>query len=220
MEETKQIRVVAADDYRLTRDFFALYVASDPRYTLVRAFPRAEDAADFCLNADVDLAILDILMRSGEDGLTAGARLKRLRPDIRVILATSAAEADWEARARSARIDSFWYKEHSEESLLEVMDRTMAGESVYPQHSPSPAFGMTTRSGLSARELDVLRELTLGLSNEEIGKKLGIAPNTVRVHIHAMLNKTGFDSRLDLALNARALGLVVSETERLGPANA
>ena len=218
MEQPRQIRVVVADDYRLSRDFFALYVASDARYTLVRSFPRAEDAADFCLRADVDLVLLDVLMRSGEDGLTAGARLKRLRPDIRVILATSAAEAEWEDRARAAQIDGFWYKEHSEEALLDVMDRVMAGESAYPLRSPSPAFGMTTRAGLSARELDVLRELTLGLSNEEIGKKLGIAPNTVRVHIHAMLNKTGFDSRLDLALNARALGLVVSETERLASA--
>ena len=45
-----------------------------------------------------------------------------------------------------------------------------------------------------------------------------MAPNTVRVHIHDMLSKTGFDNRLDLALNAKALGLVVSETERLASA--
>ena len=219
MREETKCRVVVVDDFRLSRDFFEMYVKSAARYELIRSFLRAEDAAAFCETADVQLVIMDVLMRSGTDGLTAAARIKEKRPDIRIILTTSAAEAAWEEKARRAGVESFWYKEHSEESLLDVMDRTMAGQSVYPSHAPRVAFGRASREQLSPRELDVLRELTLGLSNEEIGRKLGMSVNTVRVHIHSMLNKTGFENRLDLALNAKVLGLVVSETERLASAD-
>ena len=57
--------------------------------------------------------------------------------------------------------------------------------------------------------------MTDSLSNGEIARKLGISVNTVRQHIENMLNKTGFENRLDLAINAKALGLVVSEKDRL-----
>ena len=62
--------------------------------------------------------------------------------------------------------------------------------------------------------LEVLRELTNCLSNEEIAGKLFISVNTVRFHIQNMLSKTGFENRLELAMNAKALGLVVSDEDR------
>ena len=60
----------------------------------------------------------------------------------------------------------------------------------------------------------MLRELTGSLTNEEIAEKLSISPNTVKRHIQNMMEKTGYESRLDLAMNAKALGLVVSEEDR------
>ena len=72
-----------------------------------------------------------------------------------------------------------------------------------------------TKAALTEREMEVLREMTDSLSNGEIARKLGISVNTVRQHIENMLNKTGFENRLDLAINAKALGLVVSEKDRL-----
>ena len=70
------------------------------------------------------------------------------------------------------------------------------------------------KSVLTERELDVLRELTGGYSNQEIAERLGISINTVRTHITSMVNKTGYESRFDLALNAKALGVVVGSTKK------
>ena len=70
------------------------------------------------------------------------------------------------------------------------------------------------RSDLTDRELEVLRELTGGLTNEEIAEKLNVTVFTIKRHIQNMLQKTGYKNRLDLAINAKALGLVVSEEER------
>ena len=94
-------------------------------------------------------------------------------------------------------------------------DQTMTGESVYPGDSPSPRFGDTEKARLSERELDVLRELTTSCTNEEIAERLNISVNTVRRHIQNMINKTGYKSRTALAVNARLLGLVVNEDDRM-----
>jgi len=76
-------------------------------------------------------------------------------------------------------------------SLTEVMDRTMAGESVYPDSPPNPEFGGAAKLDLSAREQAVLRELTRNYTNEKIADRLHISVNTVRTHIPRMLKKTG-----------------------------
>ena len=65
------------------------------------------------------------------------------------------------------------------------------------------------------RELDVLRELTASLTNEEIAEKLNISVNTVKRHLQNIMEKTGFTSRLELAMHARLLGLVVPDDERI-----
>ena len=214
---SEKIRVVVVDDFRISRSFFEMGVRMSPRYEMVKAFSAAEDAVSYCLGNPVDLVVMDVMMRSGIDGLTAAQRIKQARPGLKIILVTSMAESKWEKQAREAGIESFWYKEYSEEPLLEVMDRTVDGESVYPSASPRVSFGLVTRSALTERELDVLRELTRGRTNEEIAERLGVTVNTVRYHIQNMLNKTGFENRMDLAINARSMGLVVSDEERIEP---
>lgn len=96
------------------------------------------------------------------------------------------------------------------------MNRTMRGESVYPGKQPNPEFGDIRKVGLTSRELDILRELTTNRTNEEIAEKYGISLNTVKRHIQNMLNKTGYRNRLELAVDAKALGLVVHEDDRKG----
>ncbi|MCR5477065.1 MAG: response regulator transcription factor [Lachnospiraceae bacterium] len=114
-------------------------------------------------------------------------------------------------RARSIGVESFWYKEVQERPILEVMERTMAGESVYPDHTPVVELGNTVSTELTDRELDVLRELTDGASNKEIADSLGISERTVKMHINNMLAKTGFRSRLELAIKARTGGIVIHD---------
>ena len=108
-------------------------------------------------------------------------------------------------------MDSFWYKEVQEQPLLEIMDRTMAGESVYPSASPVVAMGNASSADFTEREAEVLRELVSGAGNREIAAKLGITENTVKMHITNMLQKTGYHSRLELAVKARHLGVAIRE---------
>ncbi len=191
-----------------------MYVRAASRYQLLAGLRTAGDAVQYVDEHRTDLLILDILMRDGIDGLSAAERIKGKHPEIRIILTTSTAETSWEEKARAIGVESFWYKEYDDHSLIDIMDRTMAGESIYPDSIPKIPFGKITRADLTKRELEVLRELTGGLTNEEIAEKLNISMNTVKRHLQNIMEKTGFESRLGLAMNARFLGLVVNEEER------
>ena len=191
-----------------------MYIRANAGYRLLAALRTAREAVEYVNAHEADLVILDVMMRDGIDGLTAAGEIKRYHPEIRIILTTSALESTWENRARAIGVEGFWYKEYEVHSLIEMMNRVMNGETVYPFDPPDLNLGNVKRSDLTDRELEVLRELTGGLTNEEIAEKLSVTVFTIKRHIQNMLQKTGYKNRLDLAINAKTLGLVVSEEER------
>lgn len=211
----ERTRVVVADDQNISRGFFEMYVRASSRYELAAALRSAQEAVDYLERHEAELLILDVMMQQGIDGLTAAGMIKQKYPEQKIILTTSTSETSWEEKARALGVESFWYKEYDEHSLIDIMDRTMKGESVYPAQPPRVSFGRAQRGDLTERELDVLRELTASLTNEEIAEKLHISANTVKRHLQNIMEKTGFSSRLELAMNARMLGLVVHEDDRV-----
>ena len=212
----KKTRVLVVDDQYVARSFFEIHVEMAKEYELAASLANAEQAIDYCANNPVDLVIMDVMMKYGLNGLTCAKIIKNNNPDIKIILTTSTAESGWIDKAKKAGIESFWFKEYSDIPLTEVMDRTMRGESVYPGAQPNPDFGEVTKVDLSRRELEVLRELTRNLTNEEIARNLFISPYTVKRHIENMLMKTGYKNRIDLAVNAKMLGLVVHDDDMKG----
>ena len=218
MSENTAVRVIVCDDQNISRGFFEMYVRAAAGFELIAGLRTARETVDYLDEHDADLLILDVMMQDGIDGLSAAEILKQKHPQLKIILTTSAAETGWEDKARAIGVESFWYKEYDEHGIQEIMNRTMAGESVYPGDAPDVSFGRIKRSDLTERELDVLRELTGSLTNEEIADKLCISVNTVKRHIQNIMEKTGYENRLDLAMNAKSLGLVVSDKQRTGNA--
>ena len=92
---------------------------------------------------------------------------------------------------------------------LQVLDRTMAGESIYPNETPAIQIGNAMSVDFTDAEIRVLRELTTGASNQEIAERLFVSTNTVRTHVTHMLEKTGFENRTELAIEARLSGMVI-----------
>lgn len=210
----KKYSVVVADDQYVSRSFFEIQVQMSRGYELAASLASAEQALAFCMAQPVDLVIMDVMMKAGLDGLTCAKAIHRNNPGVKIILTTSTAEAQWIDEAREAGIESFWFKEYSDVPLTQVMDRTMAGERVFPDSPPNPDFGDAMKADLSERELDVLRWLTRNLTNEEIAERLHLSPHTVKRHIENLLLKTGYRNRIDLAVNAKAMGVVVHEDDR------
>ena len=205
-----KIKVMIVDDQYISRQLFEMYLKSSNRYELVYSIESAAFADAYVLKTHIDLVLMDILMSDGSNGLEAAARIRKNCPDIKIIAVTSMPEASWLDKAREIGIDSFWYKEASKETILEVMDRTMSGESVYPDKTPKVSIGLADGCEFTERELEVLRIMTTGASNAVIADKLGIAENTVKNHIRHMMEKTGCESRTELAIEARISGIVIS----------
>lgn len=202
-------RVMIVDDQYIARQLFEMYIKTSERYEMVMQVETAAKAAEIVKTIPVDLVLMDILMGEGINGLDAAAMVKQTNPKIKIIAITSMPEVSWLKKARECGIESFWYKESSRETILEVMDRTMAGESVYPDQAPSVKLGMADSHEFTERELEVLRLMTTGVSNAAIGEALHISESTVKNHIHRMLEKTGCGSRTELAIEARIRGIAI-----------
>lgn len=208
MSDKKKVMIV--DDQFISRQLFEMYVKTNDKYEVTYSVESAAFADAYVLKNKIDLVLMDILMNDGSNGLDAAARIKKNSPETKIIAVTSMPEYSWIKRAREIGIESFWYKEASEATILDVMDRTMAGESVYPDGTPEVQLGHARSTEFTERELEVLRFMTTGVPNAVIAEKLGIAENTVKNHIRHMMEKTGCKNRTELAIQARVSGVVIS----------
>lgn len=208
------VEVMVVEDQAMPRQLFESFIESSPAYHLACSVKNADMADLYCEKLKIDLILMDICTELNASGLEASGRIKEKYPEIKIIIVTSMPEVSYIRRAKSAGVDSFWYKEISPQPILELMDRTMKGESVYPDSTPVIPFGLTDSKSFTERELEVLRELTSGDTNAAIGERLGMSKNTVRDYIQIMLEKTGFRSRTELAVRARESGLVILDRKK------
>lgn len=202
-------RVLVVEDQEMPRQLFEIYIQSSEDYELVDSLSNASLAPDICRAGGVDLVLMDVCTALGASGLEAAERIKREQPEIKIIIVTSMPEFSWLDQARRIGVDSFWYKEVQRDTILHVMDQTMAGSRVYPDETPCIPIGKATNHDFTDRELEILRELISGDSNAEIGERLCVSPGTVKRHVENMLKKTGFHTRTELVAEAGRLGIVI-----------
>ena len=159
----------------------------------------------------VDMILMDVCTAMDANGIEVAEKLKQLYPQTKIIIITSQPEYSYIAHARKIGVDSFWYKEPTAEALLKIMDRTMAGESIYPDSAPITRLGAALSNDFTERELEVLRELVSGKTDAAIAETLCLSVTRVKQHILRIREKTQFANRTELAVRARESGLVIGE---------
>ncbi len=204
-------RVLIAEDFLITRQLFENIINDAEDFELAASFSTADEAVAYVGKRYVDLVIMDIVMQKGAGGLAAARKIKDIRPETRILIVTSMPEVSYIDKARSIGVESFWYKEIQDQPILDMTRRTVGGESIYPDATPVVRLGNAISTEFTEKETEVLRELTNGASNREIAEMLGISERTVKMHITNMIQKTGFRSRLELAVKARTGGLVIPD---------
>ena len=205
------IQVLIVEDDPMARQLLEIYVEKSGKYALAQSVESAAFAELCCRARQIDLILMDVCTAMNASGLEAAEKIKREFPYIKVIIITSQPECSFLDRARASGVDSFWYKNGTAEELLAIMDRTMAGEQVYPETTPPLQLGDVTSDLLSDRELEVLRELVAGEPDAAIAEKLHMSLRTVKAHIQSMRDKTGFRNRTELAVRAREIGLIIND---------
>lgn len=93
---------------------------------------------------------MDVMTELGHSGLEAATEIKQVFSGIKIIIVTSMPEYSWLEQARKIGVESFWYKDGKKTAILDVMNRTMAGESIYPDTTP-PLYGLAIVQTMSLR---------------------------------------------------------------------
>ncbi len=203
-------KVIIVEDQPLQCELFKLYIQNCERYQIVGTTDNAALVDVYLVGHKVDLILMDIYTAMGESGIEAAQRIKQKYPTIKIIIITSTADYTYIERAKSIGIDSFWYKEAGERELIEIMDLTMAGQSVYPHESPDIALGDISTKALTKIEIEIIKLIARGKGNEEIAEQLSYSYNTIRKYINNILGKTGCKNRTELAVKAVEIGLISS----------
>ena len=203
-------KVLIVEDDPIAARLFELIVQESKGCELSGTLASAALAEAWCLGHSVDLLLMDVVTAGRASGLEAASKLKRSMPHIKVLVVTSQPEVDFIARAKSAGVDGFWYKTAGDISLVELIQRTMSGERVFPASVPQVQLGEALVSDFTPLEVRILRELTTGATNAKIASRLGLSDRTVGNNIQSMLNKTRFATRTMLAVAAVDSGAVIS----------
>ena len=204
------IKVMIVEDQRLARESMENYITQSDRYSLALSISNAGLAEMSCSVHSVDLILMDVCTENDESGFEATKRIKARYPGIKVIIVTSMLDYGYIDRAKDVGADSIWFKDVSRDELMTVVERTMNGESVFPDKTPEVRLGNTTSYEFSEAELRVLRLLVEGMTYRQMADALGVTVDTVKAHVSSMLSKTGFSSKTKLAAVVISKRLIVN----------
>ena len=207
--------VLIVEDDPMARKLIEIFISTSPNYHLLPSLDSAAMAELYCMTNRVDLILMDVCTAMDANGIEVAEKLKQLYPQTKIIIITSQPEYSYIAHARKIGVDSFWYKEPTAEALLKIMDRTMAGESIYPDSAPVTRLGAALSDDFTERELEVLRELVSGKTDAAIAETLCLSVTRVKQHIQRIREKTQFANRTELAVRARESGLVIGDYKHL-----
>ena len=203
--------VLIVEDDPMARKLMEIFVSTSDNYNLVPSLDSAAMAELYCMTNHVDLILMDVCTAMDANGLKVAEKLKKEFPEIKIIIITSQPEYSYISSAREIGVESFWYKEPTAEALIKVMDRTMAGENLYPDSTPITRLGAALSNDFTERELEVLRELVNGKTDAAIAETLCLSVTRVKQHIQHIREKTQFSNRTELAVRARESGLVIGD---------
>lgn len=207
------MRVVIVEDQPMVRSLLESYFPAEEGYEIVASTPSAKQAAAFCKSNAADLVLMDVQTQNGENGLSAVKELKATRPSMRIVVVTSLVDSSVLQQAQEVGADSLWYKDAEKSRLMNVVEKTLAGEHVFPDAPPLVEIGLAKSTEFTKTEIKVLRYLLRGLSYSSIAQELGVEMSTVKFHVSNMLQKTGFSNKLQLALAASEAKLIVNLDE-------
>ena len=204
-------KVLIVDDDPFARQLLGMFISQSENYEFAGTLISAALAEASVANRKVDLILMDVCTAMNANGIDAAEAIKKKYPEIKIIVITSQPEYSYITRARAVGVDSFWYKTVVQEEFLTLLDRTMAGERIFPDTTPTLSIGTALSVEFTERELEVLRLLVEGERDQDIAERLSITLRTVKMHVQNMMDKTGIRNRTALAVRVRDAGFVIVE---------
>ncbi len=211
-----KIRVLIVDDHQVVRQGLRTFLELHDDIEVAGEASDGNAAVELASSLQPDVILMDLVMPY-LDGITATSRIKAAHAGAQVIALTSFAEDDKVIPAIRAGASSYLLKDVSPDALVEAIRAVHRGETpLHPDaarklmeevRNSAPAAGAAPEQ-LTPRELDVIRLVGQGKSNNEIAQALVISQKTAKTHISNILGKLGLPDRTQLAIYAIRKGLV------------
>lgn len=212
------IRVYIADDHAIVRKGIRALISTEPGITVVGETGDGIHAVEQVLALRPDVTLMDLVL-PGIEGAEAIGQIRAEWPEARILVLTSFVTDEKVLPAIRAGARGYLLKDSSPEELVRALRQVDRGESPLDPSIAGrvlsalnqPAMVAPSVDALTAREIDVLREVARGYSNVEIAERLSLSEATVRTHVSHILSKLGLASRTQATLYALREGLVTLE---------
>jgi DNA-binding NarL/FixJ family response regulator len=216
-----KIKIIIVDDHVLFREGLAGIIRQEADFEVVGLVGTVQEAVETAKKMDPDIILMDFNLPDGT-GAEATQKILQDCPDCKIVFMTmSERDEDLLAAIRSGAV-GYLLKNMTPSKLTAALRAVQEGESALsrsmtlkvmkelsrtPATEPirDPALGKLTH-----REKEVLTEIATGKSNQEISKQLFISENTVKYHVHSILEKLNLEDRKEAARFAKAHGIVRS----------
>jgi DNA-binding NarL/FixJ family response regulator len=215
------IKILLADDQALFREGLRMVLSTQADFEVVGEATNGAEALQLAATLQPDIVLMDMRMPV-LGGVEATRRLCQSQPACRVIVLTTFDEDDLLFEGLCAGAVGYLLKAVSSPRLLEAIRTVARGDSILDPAVTNKVVAELTRLApprsslplpalaepISDREIEVLRLLAAGASNQEIAEQLIVALNTVKRHVSNIMGKLGAENRAQAVIKARQLGLI------------
>jgi two-component system nitrate/nitrite response regulator NarL len=199
------MRLILVDDHPIVLAGLERLFSTVPDFQVVARCQSGAQGVAATRGLSPDLLLLDLKLpdMSGLDVLRA---VKQLQPAPRVVILSAAVMPQDVVTARDLGADGLLYKDLAPDDLVNEVRRAAAGLRPFPTDLPDDPM-LARYAQLTARERDIVMAAARGLRNRAIADELGITEGTVKLHLHNIYEKLRIQSRVELALVAKHLGV-------------
>jgi two-component system, NarL family, response regulator len=224
MKESPALKILLVEDDELFRLGLSTRLQQEPGLNVVAEAVDGETAVEFTNQHHPDVVLLDIGL-PGIGGVEACRQIRQRYPDLPILVLTSHYQKSLIERLIAAGASGYCLKGIEAEVLILALRSVAAGASWWDKvgtaeiraaiagnnniTSDSPHLSESLANPLTKREQEILELMAVGKTNQEIGAILNIATGTVRVHVHAILQKLEVRDRTSAAVLAIQKGLVM-----------
>ncbi len=210
----EKIRILVVDDESVVREGIVAILSLQSTLEVVGEAMDGIQAVKVANKTKPDVILLDMAMPN-QDGLTTIPQLIEALPEVRILVLTSFAESDMVYKAIKSGAIGYMLKDARREQLIQAIHDVANGQaSISPsialkviQEVNHPSEVLYTSSPLTPRELETLRLIARGLTNQEIAESLTVAERTVAKYVSSILEKLHLANRTQAALYAIREGL-------------
>lgn len=209
----KKIKIFIVDDHDMFRDGIKLLLSSNDHFEVIAEAKNGKEFIEMISNFKPDVVLMDIAMPE-MDGIEASRKAREKFTDLKILALTMFGDEKYYYQMIQTGIKGFVLKSSGISELQKAIIEVAGGRSFFSNEllyklvaNLNPNAGKDGINGhviekLSKREIEVLKEIAQGFTNEDISSKLNISTTTVRTHRANLLSKTNCNNTASLVMYA------------------